>query len=28
LYQNDYQDVWALEGGLGAWINAGYPTEP
>jgi rhodanese-related sulfurtransferase len=28
LYQNGYKDVWALQGGLAAWVNAGYPLEP
>jgi rhodanese-related sulfurtransferase len=26
LRNQDYE-AWALEGGLEAWINAGYPTE-
>jgi 3-mercaptopyruvate sulfurtransferase SseA len=23
-----YRDVYALEGGWDAWVNAGYPVEP
>jgi rhodanese-related sulfurtransferase len=27
LYENGYAQVAALLGGMGAWIDAGYPTE-
>jgi 3-mercaptopyruvate sulfurtransferase SseA len=26
--QRGYRDVFALQGGWNAWLEAGYPTEP
>ncbi len=28
LVRDGYTNVWALDGGLTAWQNAGYPVEP
>jgi rhodanese-related sulfurtransferase len=27
LIANDYPNVWVMEGGIEAWIAAGYPIE-
>jgi len=28
MLQNGFENVQALEGGLYAWLDAGYPIEP